>query len=99
MSISTAIETLELKAASVLDAYDVPITPPPGVEGTAQTILGWMKWGGLIATVAGFIIAGIMLAISNDRGMGNENVKKLGMVCIGGIVISAAGLLGSALVS
>lgn len=64
-----------------------------------DTILNWMMWGGLVATIAGFIIAGIMLAISNERGMGNESVKRVGMVIIGAVVIMGAGALGNALVN
>lgn len=72
---------------------------PPGVEGTVQTMLNWMMWGGLVATIAGFIVAGISLAISNERGMGSENVRKIGFVILGGIIIMGAGAMGKALVS
>jgi hypothetical protein len=79
---------------------DVNPTPqaPPGVESTVQTILNWLMWGGLIAAIIGFIAGGITLMISNERGMGNENVKKLGYVCMGAVVVSAAAGLAKVLV-
>ena len=73
-------------------------TAPPGVEATVQTILSWLMWGGLVANIVGFIAAGISLAISNERGMGNENVKKLGFVCLGGMIVMGASALAKALV-
>lgn len=71
---------------------------PPGVEDLTEKVLSWLMWAGWIAVIAGIIIAGIMLAISNDRGMGNENVKKLGLVIVGGILISSALTIANALV-
>lgn len=72
-------------------------TAPPGVEAMTEKVIGWLMWAGWAAVIVGFIVAGIMLVISNDRGMGNENVKKVGLVIVGAIVISSALTLANAL--
>lgn len=95
-----AVKSVKAGVASAWYGADLNPTPtaPPGVESTVQTILNWLMWGGLVATIVGFIGAGISLAISNERGMGNENVKKLGFVCLGGMIVMGAGALAKALV-
>lgn len=86
-------------ALTLLASLDPTPTAPPGVEGPMTTVLGWFMWGGLAAVIAGFVAAGISLAISNDRGMGNENVRKLGFVVLGGIIIMSASALAKAIIS
>lgn len=36
---------------------------PPGLGDAVNTLLGWLKWGGLVAGVAGLLICGIMMMI------------------------------------
>lgn len=72
-------------------------TAPPGVEAMVEKVIGWLMWAGWAAVIVGFIVAGIMLVISNDRGMGNENVKKVGLVIVGAIIIASALTLANAL--
>lgn len=46
-------------------AVTVPNPPPqapPGLDAFANEFLGWMKWGGLLAGMAGLMIIGIMMA-------------------------------------
>lgn len=38
---------------------------PPGVGTVANTFLGWLKWAGLIAGVAGLCFAGIKMSAGN----------------------------------
>ena len=38
-----------------------------------------------------------MLAASNERGMGNENVRRIGYVIMGAVAIAAAAPLAKAL--
>lgn len=71
---------------------------PPGVEELVNTLLSWLMWGGLIAAVVGFIGAGIALMIANRRGEGQEHVKSLGYVCLGGILVMSASGLAQALI-
>ena len=72
-------------------------TAPPGVEAMVEKVIGWLMWVGWAAVIVGFVVAGIMLGISNDRGSGNENVKKVGFVIIGAIIIASALTLANAL--
>jgi hypothetical protein len=54
-------------------AANVPNPPPqapPGLEGFGSQLIAWMKWGGLLAGMAGLIICGIMMAIGRrNRSM------------------------------
>ena len=34
---------------------------PPGLDTIADTFLGWLKWGGLVAGVVGLTVCGIMM--------------------------------------
>ena len=55
MSLVGSLATLAPTAAQVL-AVDVPNpdpTAPPGLSTAVNTLLGWLKWGGLVAGVAG----------------------------------------------
>ncbi|XBH21700.1 hypothetical protein V5R04_00270 [Jonesiaceae bacterium BS-20] len=72
-------------------------TAPPGVSDMVEKVIGWLMWAGWAAVIVGFIVAGIMLVIANDRGMGNENVKKVGLVIMGAIIIASALTLANAL--
>lgn len=36
---------------------------PPGLDAAADTFLGWMKWGGLIAGILGLFISGVMMMV------------------------------------
>lgn len=36
---------------------------PPGLDAAANTFLGWMKWGGLIAGILGLFISGVMMMV------------------------------------
>jgi hypothetical protein len=40
-----------------------PPAPPPGLEGLANQLLGWMKWGVIIAGLVGLLICAIMLIL------------------------------------
>ncbi|UEJ84610.1 hypothetical protein Bra3105_18435 (plasmid) [Brachybacterium halotolerans subsp. kimchii] len=62
---------------------------PPGVGGKIETLLSWLKWGGLALCIAGIIIAGALMAVANRRGEGGENVARLGWAMGGVAVISA----------
>jgi hypothetical protein len=102
LTVKTGITVNAVKAgvAGWVFGADLNPTPqaPPGVEGNVQTLLNWLMWGGLVAAIAGFISAAIMLAVSNERGMGNEHVKRLGLVCLACVIISAASGVAKVLV-
>jgi hypothetical protein len=42
---------------------DPPPTPPPGLTTQVRTILGWMKWGTVIAGVIGLTICALMMMV------------------------------------
>ena len=79
-----------------LELNPVPVAPP-GVEARVQTILNWLMWIAGATVIVGFIVGGIMLEVSNERGMGNENVRCIGFVIMGAVVIAAAAALAKAL--
>jgi len=71
---------------------------PPGVEGKATTVLGWIKWASLAACVAGLFVAGAQMALNHRRGMGGaEAASQVGWVAIALVVIGAAGAIVAAL--
>lgn len=44
-----------------------PAAPPPGLQNTADLVVGWLKWGGLFAGLIGLMICGIMMAIGRRQ--------------------------------
>lgn len=70
-----------------------PIAPPGELAGAAETLLGWMKWGGLVGAVGALIAAGIMMAVGrrNRNNMAIEGAVSLPWV-VGGMAL----ILGSA---
>lgn len=72
-----------------------PATLPGNTESQLNTVLGWIKYLGLAAAVAGlFIVAGKM-AISHRTGAGGEHMAGLGYIA-GALVIigSASAIVG-----
>lgn len=67
---------------------------PPGTDGI-NTILGWLKWGGLAVAVGGIIAIGVMMTIPSRRHDGGEAVGHLGKA-LGGVILigAAASLIG-----
>jgi len=70
-----------------------PVAPPGQLADAATTILGWLKWGGLVGSVGALIAAGIMMAVGrrNRNNMAIEGAVSLPWV-VGGIAL----ILGSA---
>lgn len=52
--------SLRVLGAAVPDP--APIAPP-GLGDAVNTLLGWLKWGGLVAGVAGLLVCAIMMMI------------------------------------
>ena len=40
---------------------------PPGLGKTADTVISWIKWGGLVSGVIGLMICGIMMALGRRQ--------------------------------
>lgn len=66
---------------------------PPGFEGAAATIIGWMRWGGLILAVIGIIIVAAKIMINIRRGEAAGELGGLGYIAIGVVLIGAASSL------
>lgn len=63
---TAAATTVVLTATPALAQTTAPNpapTPPPGLDTAADTFLGWMKWGGLIAGILGLFISAIMMMV------------------------------------
>lgn len=89
---------LELTHAGVMTLHhalaDVPnpgpATLPGNTENQLNTVLGWVKYLGLAAAVAGlFLVAGKM-AISHRTGGGGEHMAGLGYVAGALVLIGGA---------
>ncbi len=67
--------------------------PPPGklVEGT-NTMLSWMKWGGLIGAVFALVLSGAMMAVGrrNRNNMAVEGAVGIPWVVAGIVTILAS---------
>ncbi|RJQ66196.1 hypothetical protein D5S17_35830 [Pseudonocardiaceae bacterium YIM PH 21723] len=71
-----------------------PAQAPPGKVGeAANTILGWMKWGGLVGSVGAFIASGIMMSVGRRN---RNNMAVDGAAGVPWIVGGLALILGSA---
>lgn len=74
--------------------------PPPGLAQFADNFLGWLKWVGLAAGVAGLMFCGIMMMIGrrNRSQLAAEGASGIPWVVGGLSVVSlAAGITGAVL--
>lgn len=86
-----------LAVPSTAMASDIP-NPDPSAPGAFQdkvdTVLGLLKYLGIVAVVAGFILAGILLAIGKSGGMGGrDGTDRLWYVAGGAVVIGGSSAL------
>jgi uncharacterized membrane protein len=75
----------------------LPLDAPPGVEGSLNKVLGWVKWIAYSVCTLGVLIAGGMMAVGQRRGEGGEHAARLGWVLAACIVIGASTALVDAL--
>lgn len=47
---------------------------PPGLDGFAGQFLDWLKWGGLVAALAGLVVCAIVMMIGWGNGPGGRRV-------------------------
>lgn len=87
-------------SGAVLAAPEPGIQAPPGMGVKTDLLLSWLKWGGTIGGVAGFMIAGIMMAVGrrNRSTMAADAASGLPWI-LGGlsVVALAGGLVGAVL--
>jgi hypothetical protein len=49
------------------DAPDPPPKAPPGIGALAEELIGWLKWGALVAGVIGMLICAGMIVVGRRR--------------------------------
>ncbi|MCI2238108.1 hypothetical protein MN205_06335 [Kineococcus sp. TRM81007] len=78
-----------------------PAVAPPGVGDKISTLLGWGKWGGLIAGIVGLIACGIMMAVGrrNRSSMAADGASGIPWVLAGLTVVSFSTSIVSATVA
>ncbi|MBY5163162.1 hypothetical protein KR546_11770 [Nitriliruptoria bacterium AS10] len=84
----------------IAQQFDPDVEAPPGLQGTADTFLGWMMWVGLGAGIAGLIVIGIMMAAGrrNRSSMAADGAAGIPWVLGGLTLISfSVGLAGAVL--
>ena len=88
-----------MNARLILAAVPDPASvAPPGLAAAADTLLGWMKWGGLVAGVAGLIICAMMMMVGrrNRSATAADGAAGIPWVLAGLTVIAfSAGLVGA----
>ena len=63
---ATVATTLVVSTSTAMAQTSAPNPAPqapPGLDAAANTFLGWMKWGGLIAGILGLFISGVMMMV------------------------------------
>lgn len=84
----------------VAQAPNPPPAAPPGLAATADTLIGWLKWGGLVGGVVGMILCGLMMILGrrNRSATAVDGAAGIPWVLGGLTVISVgAALVGSVL--
>lgn len=98
--VSAVLEKVQVRIVMWLAQTTQPLIPdpapqaPPGkLAEAADTLLAWLKWGGLAGSVGALVIAGIMMSVGrrNRNNMAVEGAMALPWV-IGGLAL----ILGSA---
>lgn len=86
------MNTLTMNVLNVVHAVALPnpdAERPPGFE-FVDTLLAWMKWGGLILAIFALIGAAAMLMFNQRPGSTQEGVGAIGKILIAVIIIGAA---------
>lgn len=97
---ATAVFVGLLAVPAGAQAPNPPPAAPPGLDGAANTFLGWMKWGGLVAGVLGLFICGVMMMVGrrNRSTAAVDGATGIPWVLGGLTVMSfAAGIVGQVL--
>lgn len=65
-------------------------TRPPGLDGMADMILGWLKWGVLAAGVAGLLICAVMIIVGRRNRSATAYEGLIGSAWIlGGLALAS----------
>ncbi len=68
-----------------------PAAPPPGFTGPVNTILGWIKWGAIVAGSVGMSACGLMMILGrrNRSSLAVDGAAGIPYVLLGLVVVSA----------
>ena len=68
-----------------------PAAPPPGFAGPVDTILGWIKWGAIVAGSVGMSACGLMMILGrrNRSSLAVDGAAGIPYVLLGLMVVSA----------
>jgi hypothetical protein len=83
--------------AAGTDVPNPPAQAPAGLQTLANTLLGWLKWGVLAASVAGLLICSAMIVVGrrNRNQMATEGLIGAAWVMGGLALASVAAVLVS----
>jgi hypothetical protein len=73
---------------------------PPGMEGPADQLLGWLKWTGIVAGLVGFGMCAIMMILGrrNRSNMAVDGATGIPWVLAGlSLMALSSGLVGAVL--
>lgn len=87
-----ALGTLWIKipTASLLAPDGQHVAAAAITSPETSTVLGWVKWVGLVIAVGSLMVAGVMLAHSRQRGQATRASQRILIVLFGAAVISSA---------
>ncbi|WP_107661066.1 hypothetical protein [Nocardia suismassiliense] len=89
---SPLTQTYHVAQASVLAQISTTPGVPPGSE-KYLTILSWVIWAAVIASIGGFVVAAAMLAYQRWSGGGGDAQGKLVGAMIGAALITMSGTI------
>jgi hypothetical protein len=97
-TLGTALTAVLLTATSAFAEGTIPNPKPEapaGLQSQIDKLLNLLMYFGLAAVVAGFIGAGISLALARQQGHGGgrEGIDRVLYVCGGAIIIGSASAL------
>lgn len=94
------MSVLEWPAQLVRAIENPPPVAPPGLEATATTFLGWVKWAGLVGGVLGLFFCALMMMLGRRNRSSTAVDGATGIPWVlGGLTLMAlaAGLVSAVL--
>lgn len=90
-ALAVAMVLLPAVEALAADVPNPPADAPGEVKSKINVVIGFMKYGGMIAILIGVLIAVYVLAIGGSRGSGGrDGVEKLGYVAAAAILLGSS---------
>jgi hypothetical protein len=95
------LATLSAAIAELTSAVPNPApVAPPGMQGPADLVLGWMKWIGIIAGMVGFGMCSLMMIVGrrNRSNMAVDGAAGIPWVLAGlSLITLSSGLVAAVL--